>query len=121
MPPAMLWLVIPRRLIDQPPVARHVGEQHPAGPARQSVGQRDELLTPAVDRSEITGDRVRHRLGRRSSVTAETGEIQFVQQRRVERGGFVALQAADDVAGVVAGSSASSSSVIAFRRSSALP
>ena len=97
MPPAMLLGMVRRVLIDQAAVARHVGQQDPTDAAGQAARQRDELLAPTVDRAEIAGDRVGHHVGHHAAVAAQAGEVQFVQQRAIERGTFVALQSAYDI------------------------
>ena len=79
----------------QLPHAAQPGEQHPARAAGQPLGQRDELLAPAIDRAEVAGEGRRQGVGDGAAVAADAGEIKLVQQRRVERRRFVALQPVD--------------------------
>jgi hypothetical protein len=88
--------VIDGDLVDEPTGARHVGKQDPAGAARQSVRQRDELGAPAVDGTEIADDRARDHVGQRPPVATQACKIQFVQQRCVQRVGPLAVQASDE-------------------------
>src|SRR4029077_15237513 len=60
-------------------------------------GQGDELAAPAVDRAEVARDRAGDRLRQRPAIAAQTGEIEFVQQGRVEGDELIALQAVDHV------------------------
>ena len=92
-------VVIGASVIDEAAVARDVAEQHPAGTAGKTAGERDELAAPAVDRSEVADERARHRLRDGSAVAAEAREIELVQQRRIQRRELVALQTADRIGG----------------------
>ena len=95
--------VIRRDLIDEATITRHVGEEHPAGAARQGACQGHELVAPPRDGAEIVRNRVGDRLGRLSAISSQTREVELMQERGVERGEFVALQALDDVTGRCAG------------------
>ena len=70
------------------------GQQHPARAAGERLGERHELAPPAVDRAEVARERRGHGLRHGAPVAAEAREVELVQQRRVERGRLVALQAA---------------------------
>src|SRR3954471_16470625 len=56
-------------------------------------------MAPAFDRAEIAGERICIGAQILPAMPAETSEIQFMQQRRVERRHLVALEAADNLGG----------------------
>jgi hypothetical protein len=85
-------IVLRRDLIDEPLVARNIGQQHPARAAGQSGRNADELLTPPIHRSKIRCDGAREGVRHDAPVAAEARKVQFVQKRRVERDNFVTLQ-----------------------------
>ena len=70
-------------------------EQHPARATVERTGQRDELVAPTVDRAEVAGERIGHRVRHLPAVAAEAGEIELVEQRGVERDELIALEAMD--------------------------
>ncbi|MGY4330845.1 hypothetical protein ACVWWG_005262 [Bradyrhizobium sp. LB7.2] len=88
-------------LIDEPSVARNVGQQHPARAAGQCGRNADELLAPAIDRSKILCDGACEVVRHDASVAAEAGKIQFVQKRRVERDNLVPFQPGEGRVGSV--------------------
>src|SRR5262249_23295774 len=85
-------------LVDQAPVARQVDEQHPARAAGERVAHRNELALPAVNRPEIARERFCDRRGRLTAFATEAREIQLVQERRIERAQFLALEPVDHIA-----------------------
>src|SRR6266404_4148725 len=68
-------------LVDEPPVAGHVPEKHPAGAAAKRVAHRPELGAPALERAEFARQDLGHARGR-LPVAAEAREVELVQQRR---------------------------------------
>ena len=69
-----------RDLVDEPSVTGNIGEQHPARTAGQSIRNPDELLTPAIHRTEVLGDGAREGIRQHASVAAEACKIEFVQK-----------------------------------------
>src|SRR5258708_26048387 len=94
--------MVGRDLVERLPVARNIGEQHPARTAGQSIRNPDKLLTPAIDRTEVLRDGAREGVRQDAPVAAETCKIQFVQKCRIERHNLVALQAGKRLAGSIA-------------------
>lgn len=85
-------------LIQKPPVASDVRQQHPARATAKRVTHRDELITPAINRTEVTRKRLGDCCGR-FAIAAEAREIELVKKRRIERDQLFALQPIDDVTG----------------------
>src|SRR4029453_18248709 len=83
-------------LVDEPPVAGHVREKHPAGAAAKRVAHRPELGAPALERAEIARQDLGHARAR-LPVAAEAPAVELVQQRRVERDQLLALETVEDM------------------------
>jgi len=52
--------IIGGALIEQAAIPRYVCEENPPSITGQSLGERDKLQSPAVDRAEVSGDRIRN-------------------------------------------------------------
>src|SRR5262245_4538635 len=100
-------------LVDEPPVAGHVREKHPAGAAVKRVAHRPELGAPALERAEIAGQDLGHARGR-LPVAAEAREVQLGSSVELSATSSSRLRPLRTCAGVLAKSSDSSCSVIAF-------
>ena len=82
-------------VVEQPLVARRIGQDHPAGARGQRLSDADELRLPAIEAAEVARHRLgeqARRLGRR---LGEPVEIDFVQDRRIVRALLFALQFAE--------------------------
>src|SRR5215831_3494060 len=76
--------MVARILVYEPAISRNIDEQYPAGSARQAVRHGDELIAPAVHRSEIGGKRPGEHLGRPAVAECQAREIKLVEQRGIE-------------------------------------
>src|SRR5262249_61205282 len=83
--------MVARILVYEPAISRNVDEQSPAGSARQAVRYGDELIAPAVHRSEIGGKRPGEHLGRPAVVECQAREVNLVEQRGIEGDKFLAF------------------------------
>src|SRR5579863_6884143 len=78
-------------LIDEPLVARRIGEDHPARATALRFADRRKLRAPALDAPEIARYRTREpALGR--TAAAQAIEINFMEYHRVHRDELFALQ-----------------------------
>jgi len=76
--------VIGGPLVDEPPVARRIGEDHLAGAAAFRLAHGGELRQPPLEAAEVMRDRV-------GEGATEAVEIDFVQDHRVRRHQLFAL------------------------------
>jgi len=74
-----------RVLIDEPAIARDIDEQHPPGATGQRGAHGNELVPPTLYRTEIARDGVGDRSGRPAATTAQAGEVDLMEQGRIER------------------------------------
>src|SRR6516162_11133676 len=84
-------LLVSGGVVDQTRVSWHVGQQDPTGTAGECICQGDEFVAPAFHGPEIARYRSRHRFWQGAPVTTKAGEVQLVEQRRVEQRRFIAL------------------------------
>ena len=87
--------VIGGEVIDQPLVARRVGQDHQALAVGHRLAHGGEFRLPAIEADEIPADRLREHAGRVGRRVADALEIELVQQRGIVDRLLLALELAD--------------------------
>src|SRR5215471_276132 len=87
--------MIRRPLIDQLGIPRGVHQEDPAGAPAQRLPHGHELALPALVAPEIPCERLAQR-GIRRTLSAQTVKVEFVENHRIGRDEFLALQTIDD-------------------------
>ena len=91
--------VVGRPGVDQPLVAGVPSQDHPARAAAFGLAHRDELRPPPLEGPEITGEGVGERRAGAALFGTEPGKIDFMQDHRIGRDQFLALQPVYQVSG----------------------
>src|SRR5262245_44016796 len=82
-------------LIYEPLVARRVGKDHPPRAAALRLAHGGELGAPALDAAKIACDGVHEATAGRAA-TAETIEVDLVQNHRIRSNELLTLESVDD-------------------------
>src|SRR6266487_7003353 len=85
-------------LIDELAIARRPRQQYPSRAAAECFSHCDEFSTPALESSEIAGNRIAQS-GPRLALIAESIKEQLVQNHRIGRDQLFALEPVDQEAG----------------------
>src|SRR5262249_39690166 len=88
--------VIRRILVEEPAVARRIGEQDPSRAACERLAHRYVFTSPALKGAEIASQRLCKRVDGRPGAS-KAREVQLVQQRRIERDKLLLLEPADHI------------------------